>query len=131
MKLVMPEHLFKRWVTISLLLKDEIQMHRNFVIRDVYETYVNFILIPGKKENEISFATCRLETKFKNKIKSWYWEYNKELHYLKDAERFMWLYKKLFSILEQNKFNKAFYDTFIHKFDSNYIEMITDSELFD
>jgi len=131
MKMKFPEHIFKRWVILTAVIKDQINMQRLSPITEMFDIYIETVLKPGKSDEEMIAALSDVERilKIEPKSKSWFWDYNDKIQNIPDAERFMYLYKEMKSLLAGLPQDEL--PSYSRKFEPGYLEFFNDSDLFD
>jgi hypothetical protein len=133
MKLILPEHVFKKWVIMLLALREEVAYARithGNAVHDLFETFVTHIVTAGKTEQQMTKATNDLFARLKAERKIWLWENSPQLHNLTPEFRFVWLFAKVREHLNNPKLH-IFYDLYKRRLDPQHFEYTKDAELFD
>ena len=133
-KLIFPEHVFKKWIFIHFLLRDQVKLQRLLPLEEIFNTYMESILTPGKTEDEMYYDALKILNKLNKKPTDWIWDVQTEIHNLSDAERFTCLFKKMKELLELTKIYRRhsnFYETYSRYLTEDYIQFLQDSELYD
>ena len=122
--------IFKYWVILVKTINEFQKSHKKYPADLFYNSYINYLLLQ-KSEQEIIDITKELMSEFFiNTNISWYfWEYSNELQNYSEPERFVWLYSEIKKLLLKEK--PDIRESYIRKFDKDFLELFQDAELFD